>query len=102
MGGDVVEAHRLRVAQEQTQDAVAARRRPDRGLRLRIDAVGHEPLQARAARVDDAERRVARARDLGRQLEQPFEQRVEVPLGREDDPRLDEGAKAAVGFGRPH
>ena len=43
---------------------MAARRRPDRGLRLRIDAVGHEPLQARAARIDDPERRVARARHV--------------------------------------
>ncbi len=66
-------------------------RSPIDRLRVRIDAGGQEALELRAARVDDAERRVARAGQLRRELDDALQQRVERELGGQRDPGLEQG-----------
>ena len=61
-----------------------------------VDAGGDEPLQPAAARVEDAERRVARIRECGRGLDELLEQGVERQLGAERDPGLDERPRALL------
>ena len=79
-----------RLADQHAEDAAAAREVADRGLRLGVDAGGQEALELRAARVDHAERRVARAGQLGGGLDDPLEQRVERELRGERDPGLEQ------------
>ena len=76
--GDVVQAERPRVADEDAQDAAPARQVADRRMGLGVDAVRDEALELSAGRVDDAERRVAGAGQLGGRLEEPLEQASSV------------------------
>ena len=59
-------------------DTVAARQLADRALRLLVDTARQEPLELLALLVEDAERRVASARELTRGLEDPLENHVEL------------------------
>ena len=91
--GDVVQAQRLRLADEHAEDAAPARQVADRGMGLLVDAGGEEPLEALARAIDDAERRVARFGQLGGRLGEALEQRVERELGGERDPGVDQDAQ---------
>ena len=50
-------------------------------MRVLVDAGREEALEALAPLVEHADRRVARARQLARDLEQPLEHRLGVELG---------------------
>src|SRR5262249_8357282 len=96
--GDVPQAQRLRLADEHAEDPAAARQVADRVECLGSDPRGEEALEPLAGLVDDAARREARSRELGRRLDEALEQSVERELRGERDPRLDEDAEAiAVG-----
>jgi hypothetical protein len=87
---DVVQAQRTRVANQHAEDAAAARQLADRGVGLGVDAVRDEALELLAARVEDAESRVACAGQLRGGLNEALEHRVERQLGAERDSGLDE------------
>ena len=61
---EILEPQRLRVAYQHAEDPPSSRQVADRSMRLRVDAVRQEALEARACLVDDAQGRVARAREL--------------------------------------
>ena len=96
---EIVQPQRLRVADQDAEDPAAARQVADRGVRLGVDSGGDEALERRAAPVDHAQRRVARAGQLGGRLDEPLQQRVERELGRQGDAGLDQRPQAV--FARP-
>jgi len=67
---DVVQAQRVRIADQHAEDAAPAREVADRPVRGLVDARGEEPLELGALLVEHADGRVARARELARHLEQ--------------------------------
>ena len=67
--GEVVQAKQARVVDEHAEDAAAARRVADHGLRFRVETVDDEPLQTVSGAVDHAERRIAGAGQLRRRLD---------------------------------
>ena len=93
--GQVVQAQRLRVADQHAEDAAPARQVADRRVRLRVDAGGDEALELVSRRG-----RSRRARRSGRPVSSAAvstrrcEQRVERELRGEGDPRLEEAADA--------
>jgi len=68
--GDVVQAQRRRVSDEDAEDAAPARLVADLAARGVVDAGRDEALQTRARRVDDAERRVPGAGQFGRRFDE--------------------------------
>ena len=93
--GDVVQPQRLRVPNQDAEDAAPVRRVTDRGMRVGIDPGRQEPLQRLARSVDHAESCVAGVGDLGGRLDDPLQQRIERKLGAERDAGVDENAQAA-------
>ena len=71
--GDVMQSQRPCVADEDAEDSATARKVPDRRVGLGVDPVRDESLQLTPHDVDDAERRVAGARQLGCGLGQESE-----------------------------
>ena len=63
-------------------------------MRLGVDAVRQEALEARARLVDDAQGRVARARELRGGLDELLQERVQRELRAESDTGIDESAQA--------
>ena len=74
-------------------------RSPIRAVRLLVDAGGQEALERLALGVEHAERRVARAGELARRLEQPLEDELDVQLRDERAPGVEQ-ARRAVGIER--
>ena len=62
----------------------------DPGAGLRVDAGGQKALEAFAALVEHADRRVARAGQLARDLEQPLQHGLHVELGDERAPDVEQ------------
>ena len=90
---DVVQPQRVCVTDQDAQNAAPMWQLPDRGMRGGVDARRQEPFERLARPVDDAERRVARAGDLGRRLDDALQQRIERELRAERDPGVDENAQ---------
>ena len=65
----------------------------DRAVRLRVDSARDEARERLARFVEHAERRVARAGQLARDVEHLREQRLEVALGDERATDLDQPAQ---------
>jgi hypothetical protein len=63
-------------------------------MRLGVDAGGEKPLECGSGLIDDAERRVACARQKRRLLDELLQQSVERELGAESDPGVHEDAQA--------
>ena len=91
---DFVQPQRLRVADQDAEDAAAVRKVADRRVRLGVDPRRQEPLERLAGLVDHAEGRVARAGDLRGRLDDALQQRIERELGAERDPRVRRGRGA--------
>ena len=87
---DVGEPERVRMRDQLTQHATAARQVADGRGALLVDAEREEALELLAALVEDADGRVARAGQLARDLEHPLQQRLEVELGHQAAPDLDQ------------
>ncbi len=94
---EIVEAERLRVSDQHTEDASPTRQIADRGMRLGVDSRGHKALEPFPRAIDDPERRVARPGELRGDLDQPLEQCVERELGAQCDACVDEHAQAIEG-----
>ena len=90
MVADVVEAQRARVVDQHAEDAAPARQVADGAMGLLVDPAREEPRELAACLVEDAERDVARAREVGGGLQQPVEHRLEVELGQQAAPGVDE------------
>ena len=89
----VVEPERPRIVDQRAEHAPAAREMPDRSLGLLVEAGHHEPLEGLSARIQHAERRIPRSRQLRRRLDDFLQHGVERQLGRERDTRIDERAE---------
>ena len=87
MAADVLESQRLRVLDQDAEDAATARRVADRGTDLVVDPAGDEALELLTLLVEHPERRVAGTRQLTRDGEHTLQQRLEIELG--DDVRHD-------------
>ena len=93
--GDVVEPQRLRVADQDAEDAAPMRQIADRGVGVRIDPGRQEALERLPSPVDHAESCVASVGDLRGSLDDPLQQRVERKLGAERDAGVHENAQTA-------
>jgi len=85
-----------RLLDQESEDPAPARQVADRAVRRLVDATGQELRQLAAALVEDAERRVARPGQLARGLEDAIEHQIEIELGQEAPPDLDEAGEAVV------
>jgi len=83
MIGDVAQADRRRLVDQQTEDPAAARQVADRLVQPRVRSGGEELGQLAALVVEHAERRVARAAQLASGLHYALQEDVEVQLGRQ-------------------
>ena len=79
----VREPQRVRFVDEHAENPAPAREIADRPVRRLVDPEGHEALQPGAVLVEHADRRVLRARDLGRDLQQLAQDPLEVEVGDE-------------------
>ena len=77
---NVVEAERLCLVNQHAEDAAPTWQVADGREGLRVEPRRHEALELGAVRIDDPERRILRARQLGRRLRKPLEKRVERKL----------------------
>ena len=98
---DVGEDQRARVLDQQPEHAAAARQVADLGARRRVDPRGQESLERAALLVEHADRRIARAGQLARRLEQPLQHDLGVQLGHERAARFQQalclvGVESAV------
>jgi hypothetical protein len=96
MQAHVGQAQRPRVLDQHAEHAVTAGQLADRAPRLVVHAARDEPLELAPALVEDAERRVARAGDLPRGLEDPLEQRLWIQLGQQRPADVYEAPQAFV------
>ena len=94
VAADAGEPQRARVVDQHAEDAAPARQVADRAPPLGIDPAGEEALELAALGVEDAERDVARARQVRRDRDQLLEQLVEVQLRHERAARLDQAAQS--------
>ena len=90
MVADVVEAQRARVVDEHAEEAAPTRQVADGAVGLLVDPAREEAGELAACLVEDAERDVARAGEVGGGLQQPVEHRLEIELGQQAAPGVDE------------
>ncbi len=95
----VMEAERLRVSDQHAENAPAARQVADRRMCLGVDPRRQEPLEPRAAVVDDAECGVLRAGEGGSGLDESLQEHVERQLGGDRDGGYEQGAQAGLAGG---
>ena len=96
MRADVGEHERAGILDQHAEDPAAARQVADRRVGRGVDAAGEEALQRLAALVEHADRRVARAGQLTRGLEQPLQDHLEVERGDEGAAGLEEPCGGVV------
>ena len=94
MLADIVEAKRVRLADQDAQHAAAAGQLADHLARLLIDPVGQELLERGAPLVEDADRRVAGAGDLAGSREDSVEHGLRLKLGYERATRREQAGHA--------
>ncbi len=96
MLADVVDSQRHGGADQLAEDSVAAREVTDRADGLVVHAAGEEPREPRLRLVEDAERRVARARQVARDLQDTLQHLVEVQLGDERPAHVEESQQTDI------
>ena len=96
MVADVVEAQRARVVDEHAEQAAPARQVADGAVGVLVDAAREEAGELAAFLVEDAQRDVARAREVGGGLQEPVEHRLEVELGQQAAPGVDEAREPVL------
>ncbi|GAA3337127.1 hypothetical protein GCM10020358_12240 [Amorphoplanes nipponensis] len=92
MLGDVRHAYRVRVGDEQAEDAAAVREIADPGVRGGVDAVRDEVGELHVG-PDDAERAVAGAGQRARGLDDALQRAAQVEVGADADDRVQQGAQ---------
>jgi hypothetical protein len=93
---EVAQPQGLRLTYEDAEDPAPHGQRSDLGTRLVVDAVREEPLELLPARVDHAERRIARSGQLGCGLDEAVENRLERELGCDSLAGVEQCAKASL------
>ena len=83
---DLRQTQRPRLADQHPEDPAAAGQLADRAMGVLVDTGREEALEALAPLVEHADGRVARARQLARDLEQALEHRLGIELGDERPP----------------
>src|SRR5512132_728861 len=96
MVADVIQAQRARVVDEHAEQAATARQVTDGAVGVRVDAAREEAGELAALLVEDAERDVARPGEVGRGLQEPVEHRLEVQLGQQAAPGVDEACEPVL------
>jgi hypothetical protein len=92
----VAESLRLRIVDQQSEDAPAAREIADRSVAVLIDAACQEALELAPAVIENAERRITGASYLAGRLEQLVEHGLQVQLRDERPPDVDQAVKAVL------
>ena len=87
---DIGQAQRLRIADEDAEDAAAARKVADRAVRRLVHPRREEPVELPATLVEDAERRVAGAGQLAGGLDHALQHRFVIELGDHFAPDLEQ------------
>jgi hypothetical protein len=83
MLGQIRQADRLRVSDDEAKDAVTIRRPADPGRKLRVDAVGREMLEHPTARCQNADGCIAGPDDMRRHFHGALKHTFERDLGDE-------------------
>ena len=96
MVADVVEAQRARVVDEHAEEAATARQVADGAMGVLVDPAREEAGELAASLVEDAERDVACPREVGGGLQEPVEHRLEVELGQQAAPGVDEAREPVL------
>ena len=84
------QAQRPRIADQLAEHPAASRRRTDLAHRLLVQPDVLEPLEARLVAVEDAERGIAGAGQVAGSVEHVAEHRLELELGDELAPDLEQ------------
>jgi hypothetical protein len=93
---DIRDPDRLRITDQHTQQTVAGRGVTESCPLFLGDTDRDEVLDPASVRCEDAEGSVARVREVGREVDDTSEDRIERELGREHHPRLDQSTLARV------
>ena len=92
VGGEVVQPERSRVPHEHAEDPATARQHADRSAILVADSVRDELLELGPLRIEDPERRVPGAGQLGSSGDEQRQQSLQIELGAQRNPSLDQRA----------
>ena len=90
MVAHVVEAQWPRVVDQDAEDATPAWQVADGAMGCLVDPARQEPRELAACLVEDAECNVAGPREVGSCVQQAVEHRLEVELGQQAAPGVDE------------
>jgi hypothetical protein len=93
MCAHVREPQRLRLVDQHPEDPAATREIPDRAMRLLVDALGDELLEQLSPLVEHADRRIPRAGEFLRYLQQAVEDHIRVQLGEQRAPDVEQAAE---------
>ena len=96
------EAQRLRMADQLSEHAVAARKVADRRVRLFVDPEGEEASKLVAALVQNAKGGVASARQLARRVEHHLKHALQIETRDEGPPDLDQPTQPRLVEGGGH
>ena len=96
MVADVVETKRAGLVDQDAEQPAAAWQVADDAVGLLVDAAREEAVELAALVVEDAQRGVAGARELRGGLQQAVQDGLEVELGQQPAPGLDEPRKPAL------
>ena len=80
---------RAGLVDQQAEDPAPSRGVPDFRMRCLVDSAGQETLEPAALGIKHTDRRVARARQIARGLQQPLEHHLEVEFHDEGSPGLE-------------
>jgi hypothetical protein len=89
------QAQRLWILDQHAEHTAAARQRTDLAMRLRVDPDSQEALELTALLVEDPQRRVARPGQLASLLQDPLQHGLEVELGDDRAPDLQDTPQTA-------
>jgi hypothetical protein len=93
---DSVETQRMRLGDQDAEDAVPAWKVADGGVGGLVDSDGEETLELLAPVVENPEGGVSGARQLACDVEHPIQQAVDVELGDEGLAHVEEAAKTLL------
>ncbi len=80
MAADVRQAQQSRIVDQHSEHAATARKAPDRPLSGIVDAAGQEPLELATLRIEHADGRVPRPRQLAGNVEHTVQDGLDIVL----------------------
>jgi len=97
MVAEAIKPQRPGILDQEPEDPATARELPDRTMGFGVDAGRDEALELLAAIVEDADGRIARARDLARDVEKLLQDGLDLELGsNQNPPRVDQAPEAGL------